>query len=283
MASLTEMARVIRTNLAGWGVAPIRYAYLGDYTAVVTTHAGLRLLMDTRDRSLAPHVALTGCWESNIERALVRLLKRGQRIVEVGANIGYHTLTMASMVGRTGHIDAFEPNPRLCELLRDTIYINGFNDIVTVQQSAALDREGPVKFQFDPRFLGGGNVVVPGYVDPTNQSLEVAGVRLDDVLGAGPPVDLLRMDAEGSEPLALQGAEELLRRSPRMRIMMEFSPIMMRPRLDVPAFVSWLGAFGFKAWRIERSGALAGVAMADLPELAHCEIVLSRDAPPGAL
>ena len=91
------------------------------------------------------------------------------------------------------------------------------------------------------------------------------------------------MDAEGSEPLALQGAEELLRRSPRMRIMMEFSPIMMRPRLDVPAFVSWLGAFGFKAWRIERSGALAGVAMADLPELAHCEIVLSRDAPPGAL
>ena len=77
MASLTEMARVIRTNLAGWGIAPIRYAYLGDYTAVATTHAGLPLLMDTRDRSLAPHVALTGCWERNIERALVRLLRRG--------------------------------------------------------------------------------------------------------------------------------------------------------------------------------------------------------------
>ena len=112
---------------------------------------------------------------------------------------------------------------------------------------------------------------------------EVPGVRLDDVLRSGPPVDLLRMDAEGSEPLVLKGAEELLRRSPRMRIMMEFSPIMMGARVDVPAFTGWLATFGFKAWRVTPSGALAKVAMADLPKAPHCEIVLSRDAPPGAL
>ncbi len=282
MAFLIKRARNIWANLAALSRGPIRYAYLGDHTAIASTRGNSLVLLDTRDRAFTPHLALAGHWESDVERALVRLLKRGQRIVEVGANMGYHTLTMARAIGRTGRIDAFEPNPRMYELLADTIFINGVRDIVTLHQSAVLDRAGPVKFQFNPRFAGGGNVVIAGYEDPTNQQFEVPGVRLDEVLGAGPPVDLLRMDAEGSEPLVLKGAEELLRRSPRMRIMMEFSPIMMGPRVDVPAFTAWLANFGFKAWRVQPSGALAAVAMADLPKAPHCEIVLSRDVPPGA-
>ena len=283
MASLIKAAHIIRTKLSGRSRPLVQYAYLGDQTAVIATRAGMPLFLDTRDRSLTPHLALMGCWEPDIERALVRLLKRGQRIIEVGANMGYHTLTMGRAVGRTGKIDAFEPNPRLFKLLTDSIFINGYQDIVTTHQSAALDQAGPVKFQFHPRYVGGGNVVVPGYEDSTNLHFDVQGVRLDDVLGAEPPIDLVRMDAEGSEPLVLQGAEELMRRSPRMRIMMEFSAVMMRTRVDVPAFVAWLATFGFKAWRVVPPGSLASVAMADLPAQTHCEIVLSRDVPPGAL
>ena len=101
------------------------------------------LLVDTRDRSLTPHLALTGHWEWDVERALVRLLRRGQRIVELGANMGYHTLTMASVVGRTGRIDAFEPNPRLHALLTDSYRPStAYQDIVTVHRSAVLDRAG---------------------------------------------------------------------------------------------------------------------------------------------
>ena len=284
MASLIDTARKIWTNLAGSGGARThtRYAYLGDHTALVATHADLRLLIDTRDRGSAPQLALVGRWEADVERVLVRLIRPGMRIVEVGANFGYHTLTMARAVGPTGHVDAFEANPRMYELLNDSILINDCQSIVTTHPNAALDRAGPVEFQIHPRFAGSGNVVVPGYLDAACQHIEVVGVRLDDVLDAGPPVDLLRMDAEGSEPLVLRGGEGLLRRSPGMRIVMEFSTIMMRTRVDVPEFIAWLATFSFKAWRIESSGALAGVALADLPELAHCEIVLSRDVPPGA-
>lgn len=282
MASLNEIADVFRSRLVARRRGSIRYAYLGDSTAVVTTHRQLLMLVDTRDRGITPHLAISGRWESYVERVLARLLRRGQRVVEVGANMGYHTLTMASIVGRAGHIDAFEPNPRLHELLTDSIALNGFQAIVTAHQSAALDRAGPAEFQFLPRYVGGGNVIVPGYEDATNQRFVVPGARLDDVLGDRPPVDLLRMDAEGSEPLVLKGAEELLRRSPRISIVTEFAPVMMAPRVDVPAFVGWLESLGFRAWRILPSGALAAVAMAALPSAQHCEIVLSRNAPPGA-
>ena len=158
---------------------------------------------------------------------------------------------MARAVGPTGHVDAFEANPRMYELLNDSILINDCQSIVTTHPNAALDRAGPVEFQIHPRFAGSGNVVVPGYLDAACQHIEVVGVRLDDVLDAGPPVDLLRMDAEGSEPLVLRGGEGLLRRSPGMRIVMEFSTIMMRTRVDVPEFIAWLATFSFKAWRIK--------------------------------
>ena len=282
MASLTDTARMIRTIVAERRGARVRYAYLGDHTAVVGTRANLFLLVDTRDRGITPHIALTGRWEVDVERVLVRLLKPGLRIVEVGANVGYHTLTMARAVGPTGHIDAFEPNPRLYDLLTDSLSLNGCRNIVTAHRNAVLDRAGPVEFQFHPRFSGGGSVVVPAHLDPNSVRIEVAGVRLDDVLGSGPPIDLLRMDAEGSEPLALRGAEQLLQRSPAMLIMMEFWPNMMRMRTDIPEFTAWLGTFGFKAWRVGRWGTLAAVAMADLPGLPQCDIVLSRDVPPGA-
>lgn len=282
MASLIQTARTIRDRLAGLSRAPVPYAYLGDQTAIVTTRAGKLLLVDTRDYALTPHLITHGNWEPDVERALIRLLRPGMRIVEVGANMGYHTLTMATAVGKTGHVDAFEPNPRLFALLSDSMALNGYNDIVSLHRSAALDRSGPVKFQYQARYIGGGNVVVPGYEDPANQHLEVPGVRLDDVLGGGPPVHLLRMDAEGCEPLALRGGEQLLRRSPQMRIMMEFSANMMRARVDVSAFAAWLATFGFKSWRLEPSGALTAVPVADLPNAPHCEIVLSRDVPAGA-
>lgn len=280
MASLNEIAGTVRARLVARSWEGIRYAYLGDHTAIVTTHRQLLLLVDTRDRAITPHLAMAGRWEPHVENALARLLRRGHRVVEVGANMGYHTLTMASIVGRTGHIDAFEPNPRLHELLTDSIALNGFQGIVSAHQSAALDCRGPAEFQVQPRYVGGGNVIVPGYEDPTNQRLVVPGVRLDDVLGDRPPVDILRMDAEGSEPLVLKGAEALMRRSPQLRIVMEFAPTMMATRVDVPTFVGWLESLGFRAWRIGPSGAPAALAMAALPSAPHCEIVLSRDVPP---
>src|SRR5271165_5057764 len=69
MASLTDTARMIRTIVAERRGARVRYAYLGDHTAVVGTRANLFLLVDTRDRGITPHIALTGRWEGCRARA----------------------------------------------------------------------------------------------------------------------------------------------------------------------------------------------------------------------
>src|SRR5262245_31446399 len=50
-----------------------------------------------------------------------RLLQAGDRVVDAGANIGYMTSLFAARVGRTGHVDSFEPHPQLLLRLRQNV------------------------------------------------------------------------------------------------------------------------------------------------------------------
>lgn len=258
------------------------YCYLGDGRAVTCTRHGRPILLWTRDLGIAPHIALTGAWEPDVERVLHRLLRPGQRVVEVGANMGYHSLTLAERIGPTGQLHCFEPHPELLPLLRGTMALNGFRPPrVTVHGVAALDRAGDVAFRWDPLQIGSGHVAEGDDGAEYVRVAEVPAVRLDDLLGPLlPGLDLLRMDAEGSELLVLRGAEALIRRSPGLRILMEWSPVMLATRGDPAEGAAWLAELGFRFWRLAGPAAeLAPVPAEAVAALPHCELLLARGEP----
>lgn len=252
------------------------YCYLGDHRAVAVTHRGHRIYLDTRDLGLTPHIALDGIWEREVEEVLLRLLRPGQTVAEVGSNMGYHSLAMAQAIGPDGRLHAFEANPDVLPLLRDTIVVNGYQDRIALHPVAALDRAGEIAFASDPAHIGSGHWAAESDAEHYSRRRTVPAVPLDAALADVPALDLLRMDAEGSEPQVLRGAEQLLRRSPGLRIVTEWSPPMMAPRTALPEFIAWLGGHGFVARRIARSGRLEPVAMEALPGLPHGELVLDR-------
>jgi hypothetical protein len=86
------------------------------------------------------------------------------------------------------------------------------------------------------------------------------------------------MDVEGTEGLALRGATALIARSPRLVIVMEWSPIMLAARGDVAELAAWIAGLGFRARCIERNGGLTPVSTTELPSLEHCDLVLERIA-----
>ena len=92
-------------------------------------------------------------------------------------------------------------------------------------------------------------------------------------------IDLIRMDIEGSEPLALHGAETLIRRSPKLKIITEWSVGMMSDHADIRDFVGWLVGLGFGFWLIEPGGALTNLDPSALFELPHRDLLLARDDP----
>lgn len=187
--------------------------YLGDYKSLTRTNYGARIYVDTRSVDIASHILLDGDWEPNITRYVQTHLAAGINFVDVGANFGWYTL-LAAM--RECHVIAFEANPLVAALLRDSVAVNGFGGRTTVHETAVLDRPGTISFGADIKYPGGGHVNATQCTD----TWEVKTVALDDVVPADTPVHFLKIDAEGCEPEVLRGATRVLS-TPDIRVLFE--------------------------------------------------------------
>jgi FkbM family methyltransferase len=262
------------------------FVNLGRYSVVINRDGRMIFTMSD-DLSLTPRLAVYGEWEGRVVGVLRRLLRPGDLVVEGGANIGCHTLVIAEAIGPTGRLYAFEPLPDLLPLLEINLsHLNReYSAEVKVRNLALLDHEGPIEMLLDPLFLGSGHLGIPHASHRYSRRVSAQATTIDVALAeeGTRPVSLIRLDIEGSEILALRGAEETIRRSPALRIVMEWLPIMLRPRSDPMEGVAWLSSRGFRFWRIKssawRSHRLEPVPSEALPTLPHCEIVASRDDP----
>lgn len=257
---------------------PERVVPLGDRLLAVT-HAGRKIFLDVADIGITPHIALTGVWERETEEVVRRLLRPGATAIEVGANMGYHTLAMADAVGPEGRIHAFEANPAIFRLLDSTVQVNGLTERVTLHNKAALSHRGEVEFAIHPDHCGSAHYSVAAEAPGYSSRVATVAVPLDEEPGAGiGPVHMIRMDAEGSEPLVLRGAAWLLARSPEVAIVTEWAPGLMSHYADVAGFVDWLGALGFRAGRILPDATLQPMARDALLSAGHVEVVFRREA-----
>lgn len=245
-------------------------------------NAGPLLFVDPLDEHVCVGIIVHGWWEPWVSAVVLSLLRPGARVVEVGANVGYYTMIMANRVGPTGHVTALEPNPRLIGLLGRSTRLNGFSDRVRLEHRAAMDVPGSIDFVSYRLNGGGGHVpfVADAYHDPlmgTPEKHRVEAVRIDD-LDCG-PVDMIRIDAEGTEPFILRGAAETLKANPDVILCMEWSVVQMESRTSVPDLVDWLEELGFRFWLIGPPTGLTPLTRAELLAQRHCDVVASRRPP----
>lgn len=252
----------------------VTYAYLGNGIGVTKTHRGHRIFVYTKDLGLAPHIIMDGIWEWAIEHAILKLFSAGDTVVEVGCNMGYHTLAICDQLGPSGRFFGFEANPELFQLLRWSVDHNGFSTRARLYNHAVTQVPGEVQFTFDPTAVGGGHVASGD--ENAGTLLTVPGFPLDEVLPDLQDVALLRMDVEGFEPFVIRGAQGIVSRSPNIRIVVEWSVEMMSSRLDLSEFVREMHSQGFRAWAIDGESRFNPVAMEELLGLPHCEIAFAR-------
>ena len=203
------------------------YYYLGNDAALTQLSTGHPFLVNTRDRGITTWIILGGVWETFVDDILCALVRPGQVFIDVGANQGYYTIKLGHLVGEAGAVFSFEPNPELYRFLFDNVSINGLASRVRAYRVAAGDAPGQSILRFPYNNMGGGHVAVPGHpaapqtddVDSGSYRIDVA--RIDDVLPARTVADLIKIDVEGYEPLAVRGMRETLDRSPNAAIVLE--------------------------------------------------------------
>jgi len=146
--------------------------------------------------------AETSLWSS--------LLKKGDIVIDGGANLGYFTLLASNIVGNEGHVISYEPVKQTANALRRNIHASRCNN-VTVIEAALSDEKGIVTLNLydnDP-FLG--NASICEYPDKTRIRNEKSlCIPLDDLLRHNIHPDFIKLDIEGSELSALKGALGLL-------------------------------------------------------------------------
>jgi FkbM family methyltransferase len=229
-------------------VAPV-----GDNLLLMKVLNRFLMYLEATDMSVTPHLVADGHWEKNITDAFAARLKPGMTVVDVGANYGYYTLLAASHVGwdgrrmSSGRVYAFEPNPHTFEILAKNIQVNGLEGVVRAHPVAAWDSHKQIQLHRLQKFVGESSLLTPvGRPEPDcppDQRPMIEAVRLDDVIQER--VDLIKIDAEGSEPLVFRGMRGILERSPDLTIFMEFFVPMIQQTVDPRSFLNEIRDLGF--------------------------------------
>ena len=190
-----------------------------------------------------------------------KIVKEGDVVVDLGANIGYFTLLAAKLVGKKGKIYAFEPEPRNYQYLIRNIRLNGYDNVVALQKAVA-DKPGTVKLFICPYDTGhhtiqkydGIHAYRPDFVNEKKEFVEVEQVRLDDFLrGKTTMINVIKMDVEGAEMLALAGMEQLIKGNKNLIMLIEFFPLLIKEMGQSPEEFArrLLEDFHFKMYVVE--------------------------------
>jgi FkbM family methyltransferase len=139
---------------------------------------------------------------------LESIVGEGMNAIDIGANIGITSMALARKIGKAGKVYSFEPTPEYFNILRKNVRLNGLEDVVNVRELAVTDQVGRACFYHKGLSTG----IVP---EEGAERFEVRTVNVDRFLNEEKieRIDLIHMDCEGSELLALKGAIETLRRN----------------------------------------------------------------------
>jgi len=211
------------------------------------TVCGHRMVARTVDRFLALWFWKYGVFGAAEVGLLGTLCREGMSVLDLGANVGFHTLLFARTVGAGGHVWAFEPDPDNFATLCRNLELNSYGNVTAVQAAVGTA-------------TGRGSLYhSPFHCDHrTYQTLEgqrgvpVKMVSVDEFLPSGQRIDLVKMDIQGAEGMALQGMKRTLASNPGVVILMEFWPEGLRKTGFSPGRVlSELENQGFALYRID--------------------------------
>jgi len=202
---------------------------------------GSKMYININDESSSMQRTFQG-YASNLihEKATTDLFKKivkpGNIVVDLGANIGYFTLLAAKLVGQAGKVYAFEPEPKNFKYLSKNIELNNYH-YAAVFQKAVSDKAGKTELFICPYDSGHHTINrydgIEAYkrdrILEKKESVEIDTITLDEFFrNREEEIDVMKIDVEGAEFLALSGMDNILRKNRKLKIFLEFFPLLIR-------------------------------------------------------
>lgn len=164
---------------------------------------------DTITLTISEH----GSWEGHLVNLYYRLLKKDSVVIDIGANIGYHSVHFGKIVGGNGKVFSFEPQKLIYDILSANILKNGLSNIVSQHNFGLSSKERMMYLSniedvsYDNGMINFGGVKLID--DATSSQIRVKS--LDEIFHGN--VDFIKVDIEGMESEVIQGADKTIKKS----------------------------------------------------------------------
>jgi FkbM family methyltransferase len=185
-------------------------------------------------------------------------------VVDIGANIGYYTVIAAGKVGATGHVYAFEPEKENFNFLQKSVIDNKFGQVSACQMGIS-DKTGAEQLFLSTSNKGDHRM----YSVEGRSGVVIQVTTLDDFCKQQSieKIDVIKMDIQGAEGLALDGMKETLRNNKHIKMFTEFWPEGLRTTGHDPLiFLRTLQEYGFVIFEIKENEQML-VKQEDLAQL----------------
>lgn len=222
------------------------------------------------------HLWAFGSFEGHFPELLRRLVRPGDRCVDVGANIGVHTVRMAKLASRAGEVIAIEADSGLAERARRNIELNGLTNVRLIN-AAASDRPGDtVLYRPGDSDTNRARASLQPHPYLTGTAVAVPVITVDEACGSGAGgnggtsrgrVAVIKIDVEGHEAAVVRGAAGVIGRD-APAVIFEYAPDLLADSSFTP--FGWLAGRGYEMYNIRplRHGLTGRVRLAleRLPE-----------------
>jgi len=221
----------------------------------ITLHSGVRLKWNPADiRGSANTLVNHSTHEAEDGRFLFKAALHARCIFDIGANAGYYTLHFGKCFPTVKEVHAFEPIHPTFSMLVENVQTNDLTHVVQCHPYGLSNKEEDVTF-YVPEFSGSVAASMQNlHPEEENKTIQAKVTTLDKFceINQIADVDLIKMDVEGAEFFALQGAKEVL---------IKFKPILFIEILrkwsrqfgiDPNQTIHWLHELGYKCWVVEQ-------------------------------
>jgi FkbM family methyltransferase len=208
---------------------------------------GLRWYLNPSD-FVQTHLYWTGEYEPWDSRHLCRWVRPGTVFLDIGANFGYYSISIASAMQGKGQVFAFEPCATTFSRLRTNIALNNLEEMITPLPCGLADKPGFAFLEGDSRNSGAATI-------SHKSNGEAIGLDTLDQFGEKQglsQIDIIKIDVEGNELRVLEGGRTMIvRHSPLM--MIEFnSAALAKAGSSVTQLRDMLGGLGYQLLTAQR-------------------------------
>jgi len=213
--------------------------------ACIYTKFGTKMYLNKKDNVISKDLSINLVWEPRESEILKNLVKKGMKLVDIGANIGYYTLLFSKWVGEDGIVFSFEPESENFELLKKNININRAENVRCYQKAISSKNESRLLFLAPEN--KGDHKIIDLHESEISEKTMVECVTLDSSEASKHKIDLIKMDIQGSEMLALNGMTETLEKNQDIIILTEIWPYGIEKSGYSPTeFFDKLKKYGFE-------------------------------------